>query len=366
MSVAAPSKPRLLVLVSPYGATMHADVLATCVALRERYDVRVLAPAAETRAFGRARVRVEAWRPLGFLGVYLSIRRLRAAVRGFRPDLIAAHGWPAISIALGTFPDSLASRTIASFHDPLRNRELPQKLIDARFPFYLGRAAALTCAYPTLAAALARRFALDDDAFEIVPHGVDGLDFAAPALARPPGRAGPILGWYGRLAPDPAWEVAIDALARVREKEPGARLVLAGDGPSRQFIAAHARQKGVAAAVDFRGALDAERFLGEIDVLVSPVTVDAQPEIVLAALCRGVPIVAANGGAFKDALEGLAVAWLVPDDANGFAEGVRDAWSRIDAAWEGAMAQREVARAKYAREVVLEKTLALYARALAS
>ena len=112
--------------------------------------------------------------------------------------------------------------------------------------------------------------------------------------------------------------------------------------------------------VEFRGDIAPAQFFAEVDMLVSPITVDAQPQIVLAALCAGIPVVAANAGAFKDALEGLDVGWLVPDDVAGFAQGVRDAWSHIDAAWEGAMAQRGGARAKYAREVVLQQTLTRY------
>ncbi len=347
-------------LVSPYGATMHSDVLETCAHLRESFDLRVLAPDPDVRSFARRRIWVEGWKPLSFVGVYIAVRRLRAAVQGFRPDIIHAHGWPAISVSLGTFPDGLAARTIASFHDPLRNRELPQKMVDERFPRYLQRAAALTSAYPTLAGALERRFDFSPGTFSIVPHGVDGLEDTDPVLARAPGRPGPIVGWYGRLAPDPAWQTAIDAVALLRKDMPGARLIVAGDGPSRQFVAAHARQMGVEKAVEFRGDIAPAQFFAEVDMLVSPITVDAQPQIVLAALCAGIPVVAANAGAFKDALEGLDVGWLVPDDVAGFAQGVRDAWSHIDAAWEGAMAQRGGARAKYAREVVLQQTLTRY------
>jgi glycosyltransferase involved in cell wall biosynthesis len=356
------AKPRVLVLVSPYGPTMRTDALANCAALSSKYAFRVLAPPQDVRAFSRAGIRATPWKPLGFIGVYLAIRRLRGAVKRFKPDVIHAHGFPAMSIALGTFPQALVVRTVASFHDPLRNRELPQKMVDARFPRYLGRGALLTCAYPTLAAALEKRFEMDPGTFAIVPHGVDGIDPAQPPLARPPGRAGPVVGWWGRLAPDPAWEVAIDALAEIRKTEPDARLIVAGDGPSRQFIAAHARQRGVGAAVEFRGRMAQAQFLAAIDMLLAPVTVDAQPEILLAALCDGVPVIAANGGAFKDALGAVETGWLVPDDAKGFAEGVRDAWSRIDAAWEGANAQRERARAAYARDVVVAATAAFYER----
>jgi glycosyltransferase involved in cell wall biosynthesis len=354
--------PKVLLLVSPYGPTMRSDAFATAHALRGSYEIRAFVPREDLPAYRDLRMRVVAWNPTGFWGMLFGIRRLRELARYFKPDLVHAHGFPAASVSLGTFPDRMAARTIVSFHDPVRNRELPQKLFDKRFPVYVRRAGALTSAYPSLGRALERRFALDDGSISLLPHGVDDSQ-SEPlrgSLARPPGRAGPLIGWAGRLGADRAWEAAIDALVLVRKTEPAARLAIAGIGPSRQFVAAHARQRGVADAVDLRGAIAPTEFFAGLDMLVLPSTVDAQPDIMLAALCWGLPVIAGNGGAYTDALQPLSTGWLVPDDAAGLAEGVRDAWARIDTAWEGAMAQRPLALEQYGRRNVLDKTRALY------
>jgi glycosyltransferase involved in cell wall biosynthesis len=97
-------------------------------------------------------------------------------------------------------------------------------------------------------------------------------------------------------------------------------------------------------------------------MLAVPISRDSMPHAPLEALVAGVPVVGANLGALADVLGGFETAWLVPDDAAGFCDGLADAWSRIDAAWEGAAAQRDIARATYGRDVVVAAYEALYDR----
>jgi glycosyltransferase involved in cell wall biosynthesis len=193
----------------------------------------------------------------------------------------------------------------------------------------------------------------------VIPHGVD-VPVADAPLARPPARTGPILGWRGLLAADRAWEVAVDAFARTRERFPDARLLIAGDGRARQFVNAYVRTNGYAPYVTFLGAVEAGALFANVDILLVPISRDAQPHAPLEGLVWGVPIVAANGGALAAAVGEMQTGWLVDDDAVSFADGVSDAWSQIDAAFDGAAAQRPLARAKYARDVVTRAYLELY------
>ena len=196
----------------------------------------------------------------------------------------------------------------------------------------------------------------------MIPHGVAlALDPDVP-LARPAGRAGPVVGWRGSLAADRSWETAIDGFKALRAKLPMARLEISGTGRARQFVAAHARHQKVADAVTFRGDASASEFFAAIDLLAVPLSRDAQPHAPLEGLAYGVPVVAANAGALADALGTQETAWLVPDDADGFAEGLADAWSRIDTAFAGAQEQRRGARDAYARETVTRRYEALYDR----
>ena len=342
---------RLLVLVSPEGDAMHRDVAEHCAALHEEYETFALVPPAARERFAFLGDGVEGWRPGGIIGMGASISKLRRRAQRFAPEIVHAHGFPAVAVALGTFPASFAARTLATFHDPQRDKEVPQKLADRRFPRYLRRAGAVVATYPSLARALERRFALDDGAVEVIPHGVT-IGSEGPPLARPSVRTGPIVGWRGTLSADSAWENAIDGVRLVRERFPEARLELAGTGPARQFVAAQIRARKLSDAVTLRGDLSAADLFATIDLLVVPISRDAQPHAVLEALCAGIPVVASNGGALADAVSAFETGWLVDDDPEGLLAGVCDAWPRIDEAWRGAAEQRAAARALYARDVV--------------
>jgi glycosyltransferase involved in cell wall biosynthesis len=353
------SAPKLLILVSPFSEAMKRDVFETASILRERYELRLLVPRDEVKAFEQLGAPVESWRPVGLRGVFFGIRTLRRVTEAFQPDVIAAHNFSAAALALGTYPQKYASRTVVTLHDTLRERELPRKLIDVRLGKDLLRAGKLVAVSPSFGRALERRFGFPEGQIAIVPHGVTP-PLNGKELARPAGRAGPLLGWAGPLGADRAWEVAIDALALVRKTHPDARLALAGSGRARQFVAAHARERKVAGAVEFRGDIPIADLFSSIDLLVLPGTRDLEPHVLLEALVSGVPVVAANTGALADVLAPYEGEWLVPDDAEGVAQGIRDAWNGIDAAWSAAMAQRGRARAVYDRETVAAATEAIY------
>jgi glycosyltransferase involved in cell wall biosynthesis len=349
--------PKLLVLLSPEGDAAARDVAEHCARIRDRYDITVLGTRDRRSMFeGFA---YKSFRPSGIFGMGVAISTLRRTVTKVDPDVIHINGFAAASVALGTFPTSIASRSIVSFHDPLREGELPKKLVDRKFSGYLRRAGAITVTYAPLGESIAKRFGLHPEVVHIIPHGVELPRETAP-LMRPPGRSGPILGWRGALAADRAWEVAVDALAKTRETYPDARLQIAGDGRARQFVNAYVRTNGYANYVTFLGAVDADSFFKTIDLLLVPISRDAQPQAMLEGLVWGVPVVASNGGALANAVGAMATGWLVDDDAKSFAEGVSDAWPRIDAAFAGAAEQREVASRSYSRENVTQAYLELY------
>ncbi|GAC1494084.1 MAG: hypothetical protein NVS1B2_10130 [Vulcanimicrobiaceae bacterium] len=176
---------KILMLLSVQGEAMARDVLELCVSLGGRYDVHALVPPDRRRAFADAGVATTVWRPSGFFGMGSAVKHVREAVNAFAPDVVHAHGFPAIAVALGTFPSAIAAKTICTFHDPQRDNELPQKLVDRKLPGYLRRARTLVATYAPLARALEKKFALDEHAIGIVPHGVPlPLDAGAP-LERP-------------------------------------------------------------------------------------------------------------------------------------------------------------------------------------
>ena len=359
------TKPKILVLVSPQGDAMHRDAFEGAAALTDAYEVFALVPNDQRAAYRAAGIACAAWRPSGYFGMTTAYRIITSAVKRFGPDLVQAHGFPAIGLALGTFPASLASRTVATFHDPQRDKEMPQKLVDLRFPKYLARAAAVVATYPALARALEGKFDRPAGSIGVIPHGVDE-PLGNAALARPVARPGPVVGWTGWLSADRAWETAIDGFALVREHLPDARMIVAGGGRARQLVKAHAREVKVDEAVALPGEIRSDRLFAEIDMLVVPISRSAQVQGTLEALVAGIPVIASNAGALADAVGAVETGWLVDDRAADFATAIELVWNGIDAAWDGAGKQRSEAIARYGRDEVSARYRELYASVLAA
>ena len=113
-----------------------------------------------------------------------------------------------------------------------------------------------------------------------------------------------------RLAPDKGIEVLIDAFAAIADRYPQSRLVVLGDGPSRQALLARAAPLGDRAlfpgrvdAAGVRGAMAASR------VVVAPSLPHVRPEggglTVLEAALLGRPAIVSDDPALRSLVEGI-------------------------------------------------------------
>ncbi|HEX7588700.1 MAG TPA: glycosyltransferase family 4 protein [Anaerolineae bacterium] len=75
----------------------------------------------------------------------------------------------------------------------------------------------------------------------------------------PPAPGPPRLLCVGRLVYQKGFDLAIDAFQQVLRQFPMARLSIAGDGPLRQELEAHADRLGLGQSVDFLGWVDTDR-----------------------------------------------------------------------------------------------------------
>ena len=100
----------------------------------------------------------------------------------------------------------------------------------------------------------------------------------------------PLLLALGRLHENKAFDVLIDALARV----PGAHLWIAGEGPLDGVLKTRAQRAGVAERVHFLGwRRDAPALLAAADVLVCPSRAEPLGNVVIEGWAHGRPVVAA-------------------------------------------------------------------------
>jgi glycosyltransferase involved in cell wall biosynthesis len=160
------------------------------------------------------------------------------------------------------------------------------------------------------------------DAVHVLPNFVDAVPappVARASLATP--EAAPLLLALGRLHPNKAFDVLIDALAAL----PTAQLWLAGEGEQRAMLERRAVERGVAARVRWLGWRDdVAALLAAADILVCPSRHEPLGNVVIEGWAHHVPVVAAASqgpsGLIHDGADGL----LVPvDDAGALAAALR-------------------------------------------
>jgi len=307
---------RVLVLhrpVPPKAAVRARDRAALSAALRQPRHaeldgleveyVRFLAPP-RGRGYG-------AWGAWAAAPAGLALARLR---RRFPFDLVHAH----YAVPAG---------------DAVRRARVPEPLVvsvhggDVLHTVHLGRrgrhAVQRTFAHARLvlansAAIEARCRANGARATRVVHLGTD-----LPVAAEPP--AGPpTLVTVGHLVARKRHADVVRALARLRDRQPGLRYVIVGDGPEREPLRALAAELGVGDRVELRGQLPhaaavAEARRGALFVL--PSVDEAFGVAYVEAMAGGVPAIGCRGegGPEEIAAVGEGIRLVAPGDVDALA-----------------------------------------------
>jgi glycosyltransferase involved in cell wall biosynthesis len=182
----------------------------------------------------------------------------------------------------------------------------------------------------------------------VIIHGID----LEPFLKRPaaPGSASPRVrfGAVGRMVPEKAHSILIDAFAQVAYRLPEAELRIVGGGPLEAELRERARQKGLAERVRLEGVNHKiADFLRDLDVFVLSSISEGMPLVILEAMAAGLPVVSTRvGGVPEVALEGVVSVLCAPGSADELAAAMYRAATSADLARMGREA-REMAIAKF-------------------
>jgi glycosyltransferase involved in cell wall biosynthesis len=123
----------------------------------------------------------------------------------------------------------------------------------------------------------------------------------------------PVAGTVAVLRPQKALDMLIEAFAGVRRGLPEARLVIVGDGPSRQALEACARMAGVGDAVTFTGVRsDLATVLDGLDVAVMSSDFEGLPLFVFECMAHEAPLLATAVGGIPDVVVDGETGVLVP------------------------------------------------------
>jgi glycosyltransferase involved in cell wall biosynthesis len=242
-----------------------------------------------------------------------AVRALRRALDDARPDVVHAHGLRAGFVA------ALAGRRrrprlplVVTWHNSvvaagLRGRagRLVERVVARSADLTLGASADLVRRAADLGAADAR------------PGPVAAPELPGPARSRAAVRAelgagaqgGPVILSVGRLHPQKAYPVLIDAAARWRDLTPPPVVAIAGSGPSYRQLAS--RISAARAPVTLLGhRTDVADLLAAADLAVVSSRWEARQLFAQEALRAGTPLVATDVGGLPELVGDAAV--LVP------------------------------------------------------
>lgn len=133
---------------------------------------------------------------------------------------------------------------------------------------------------------------------EVIPDGID-LDRFTPGG---PDRE-PLLLFVGSLIQRKGVHYLLQAMPAIRERCPGVRLAIVGDGPERDALTRQAVELGVADVVDFVGAQSQAQiatWMQRARLFVLPSQEEALGIVLLEALASGTPCVASRVGGIPD------------------------------------------------------------------
>ena len=279
--------------------------------------------------------------------------RVRRELRRLRPDLVHTHLVHAdVYGALGAGGLPLVSTK----HNDDRFRLGPFRYIERALA---GRAKRVIAITEALRRFCVERVGLPAAKVEVIRYGLDALPapWGDDGEVRVPEGARILLA-VGRLAEQKGLDVAVRALARIREREPAAVLVVLGEGPERERLEALAGE-----GVYLPGRVgDVASWYRRAELLVHPARWEGFGLALLEAILAGKPVVATDVSSAPEIVAGGETGLLVaPGDPSALAEAVLELLA--DPARATAMGEAGLARARdeFSVAQMADRTAALYA-----
>jgi glycosyltransferase involved in cell wall biosynthesis len=330
------------------GTGRHAAMLAEGCTAR-RLTVSVFGPAATRSLFPAVAFTpvdiADRPRPARDAAAVLRLRRLLAR---YVPDVVHAHGLRAgavTALALARTPRRERPAMVVTTHNAAPSGATARAAYLALERLTARRADAVLCVSADLAARM-RRAGARDVALAVVsapPAAAPSAEAVGQARAAMGAAGRPVVLAVGRLTPQKGFDLLLEAMTILGDREPAPLLVIAGDGPQAARLAA--RSAALGSDVRFLGLrADIPALLAAADVVAVPSRWEGQPLIVQEALRAGRPLVASRVGGIPS-LTGEDAALLVPPgDPGRLASAVRSLLD--DRVLASALGAAAVARAR--------------------
>ncbi|HLF68593.1 MAG TPA: glycosyltransferase family 4 protein [Gaiellaceae bacterium] len=293
----------------------------------------------------------------------LLARRARRAVRAARPEIVHTHLVHAdVYGALAATGTRAVLISTKHNDDPFRAGRL--RLVER---LVTRRATLVICITHALEGFTRSAVGLPAEKLRVVHYGLD----QPPAPWGPsdgpelPDDA-PVLLAVSRLVPQKGLDVAVEALPRVRERHPDARLVVLGEGPLRAELAALASRRGLADAVSLPGRVgDVAWWYRRASVVLHPARWEGFGLALLEAMLCARPVVASSVSAIPEiVVDGKTGILVPPDDPEALADAATALLAEPERARELGEAGLARARSELSVARMVDGTIAVYEEAL--
>lgn len=236
-------------------------------------------------------------RIMKIFGNSISVDLLLKLIRNRKKfDIIHAHSHLFLSTnicaiirILGSSPLIISNHGLMSASAPVWLNELYLKSIGR---WTLSRADKIICYTDEEKERLTTFLHIDERKIVVIPNGIKTDLFRPDKKAS---RSGPpTLLWVGRFVPGKGVTVLLDAFSLVNKKFPDVRLILVGDGPSRNNTTRQTQNSGLTNSVEIIVHIDNKK-LPEIynksDIFVLPSLMEGVPRTMLEAMACGKPVI---------------------------------------------------------------------------
>lgn len=235
------------------------------------------------------------------LSAFEALREAGALVRRWQPDVLHSHMFHANLFARLLRMRDRAARAVPLICTAHSTRE------GGKLRMALYRVTDRACTLTTHVSAEGReemiaRGAVPAHRIVVMPNGIDTKLFRPDPIHRASLRT----AWHipldvhlllsvGRLVPEKAQSVLIEAFARVHAEHPRTRLLIAGDGPLRDALEQEIATAGLTQAITLLGNRnDVPSLMQAADLFVLSSIVEGMPLAVAEALACEVPVVATD------------------------------------------------------------------------
>ncbi len=303
-------------------------------------------------------------------GVTASLRLADCLSRIGDVDIVHAHFGPiGLAMAKLRLEDVMPCPLVVTFHgSDINARQAKCSSVEYYRPVFQA-ADRITVGTQFMAEQVAAIAPTGARAPVILPMGVDVRKFPHADRGWGAGEEVRLLA-VGRLVPVKGTRYAIEMLALLKNRHPGLRLCVVGDGPLRRELEDLALNLGVQDRIEFCGALLADEVrkkYTEAHIFVMPGIVAAdgtregQGVVIAEAQACGLPVVASRVGGIPYAVdEGRSAILVPPGNAEALASAVESLLADPDRCVEMGRAGRAFVQANYDNEVLNDQLVRLY------